>query len=97
MSPKNVAANDVSEVLKPMRWYSITCVSRKARPRSTVSTSPACSPARFPFLIDESAQCIVKLDVTRISVLTPATNTGRWKPGGGHCPPNAWFTTRSKK
>ena len=52
-----------------------------------VSTSPACSPARLPRLIDCSAQCIVKLDVTRIAVLTPATNTGqlerRRRPLGG--------------
>jgi hypothetical protein len=36
----------------------------------------------------------VKLDVTRIAVFTPATNTGRWKPSGGHSTP---FTTRTKK
>ena len=26
----------------------------------------------------------MKLDVTRIAVLIPATNTGRWNAGGGH-------------
>ena len=48
-----------------------------------VSTNPACNPARLPRLIDCSAQCIVKLDVTRIAVLTPATKTGRWNGGSG--------------
>ncbi len=43
----------------------------------------------MPFLIDVSAQCIVKLDVTRISVLMPATNAGRWKPAGGQTPVDA--------
>ena len=42
-----------------------------------VSTRPAWSPARLPRLIDWSAQCIVKLDVTRMTVFTPATKTGR--------------------
>ena len=54
-------------------------------------------PARFPRLIDVSAQCIVKLEVSRMSVLTPATNTGRWNGSGGQWPPTPWFTTRSKK
>ena len=59
-----------------------------------VSTRPALRPARLPRLIDVSAQCMVKLDVTRISVLTPATNTGRWNPCGGQ---GWWLTTRMKK
>ena len=63
-------------------------------PISTVSTSPACIPARLPFLIDVSAQCIVKLEVTRISVLIPATYTGSEYGGVGHGTP---FTTRTKK
>ena len=42
-----------------------------------VSTRPAFRPARLPRLIDWSAQCIVKLDVSRIAVFTPATKTGR--------------------
>ena len=41
------------------------CVSRNVRPIRNVSTSPAFSPARLPRLIDCSAQCIVKLDVTQ--------------------------------
>ena len=44
---------------------------------SNVSTRPAWRPARWPRLMDCSAQCIVKLDVTRITVLTPAMKTGR--------------------
>ena len=51
----------------------------------SVSTSPAWSPARLPRLIDCSAQCIVKLDVTRIAVLTPATKTGKWNGASGQC------------
>ena len=39
---------------------------------------PAQRPLRLPFLIDVSAQCIVKLELTRISVLMPATKAGRW-------------------
>ena len=38
---------------------------------------PAQSPARLPFLIDCVAQCIVKLEVTRMHVLTSARNHGR--------------------
>ena len=59
-----------------------------------MSTSPACRPARLPRLIDWSAQCIVKLEVTRIAVFTPATKTGSWNGGGGHGEP---LTTRTKK
>ena len=44
---------------------------------------------------DSSAQCIVKLEETRIAVLTPATATGSSKPSGGHAPSSA--TTRRKK
>ncbi len=77
-----------------MREYSAICVSRNVRPMKNVSTRPARSPARLPRLIDVSAQCIVKLDVTRMQVLTPATNTGRCSPGGGH---GYLFTTRTKK
>jgi hypothetical protein len=48
-------------------------------------------------LIDWSAQCIVRLDVSRIEVFTAATNTGRWTPSGGHDPGASGFTTRAKK
>src|SRR3569623_1882345 len=74
--PKKVAAKDVSAVLKPSRWYSITWVQRNVRPSRNVSTSPACIPARLPRFTDWSAQCIVKLEVTRIRVLICATNPG---------------------
>ena len=37
---------------------------------------------------------MVKLDVTRIAVLTPATKTGMWNGDGGHA---WWPTTRTKK
>ena len=85
----------MSPVLKPMREYSRICVSRKVSPSSTVKQSPACSPQRLPRLIDVSAQWKVKLDVTRIAVLTPATYTGRWYGSGGHS--GALLTTRTKK
>jgi hypothetical protein len=48
----------------------------------------------LPRLTDCSAQCIVKLDVTRIAVLTPATKTGSSNGGCGHGIP---CTTRTKK
>ena len=96
--PKNVAANAVSLVLKPIRLYSISWITRKLKPSANVRTSPACIPARLPFLIELSAQCIEKLDVTRSRVLTPATNAGSWYGAGGQCPPqNALLTTRMKK
>jgi hypothetical protein len=78
-----------------MREYSSICVSRNVNPRKNVSTRPACKPARLPRLIACSAQCMVKLDVSRIAVFTPATKTGRWKPSGGHV--GASLTTRTKK
>src|SRR3989337_3594024 len=54
---------------------------RNARPMTNVNTIPARKPARWPRLIDCNAQCIVKLEVTRIAVLTPATKTGN-----SYCP-----------
>ena len=59
-----------------------------------VSSSPARSPQSFPRFTDVSAQCIVKLDVTRMQVLMNATKTGRWNGGVGHGVP---LTTRTKK
>jgi hypothetical protein len=44
-----------------------------------------------------SAQCIVKLEVTRIAVFTPATKTGKWYCSGGHVSGALGFTTRTKK
>ena len=79
---------------KPTREYSRACVSRKTSPIRKVSSRPACKPARLPRLIDCRDQCIVKLDVTRIAVLIPATKIGRWNCGGGHAMP---LTTRTKK
>jgi hypothetical protein len=38
---------------------------------------------------------MVKLEVRRMAVLTPATKTGRWKPAGGHSAGST--TTRTKK
>ena len=70
--PKNVAANDVSLVLKPMRLVLDHLREQEGQRRAGASAPcPAQSPARLPRLIDVSAQCIVKLEVTRISVLTP--------------------------
>src|SRR5207248_8478645 len=54
----------------------------------------AWSPERLPRLIDCSAQCIVKLEVTRMIVLIPATKTGSSYGGVGHGVPAA---TRTKK
>jgi hypothetical protein len=48
-------------------------------------------------LIDCSAQCIVKLDVTRIAVFTPATKTGKWYGSGGQWSGALGLTTRTKK
>ena len=48
-------------------------------------------------MIDCSAQCIVKLEVTRIAVFTPATKTGKWYGSGGHSLGASGFTTRTKK
>ena len=84
MSEKKIVPNAWSCGVKPIRAYSRSCVSRKVSPIRKVSVKPACSPARLPRLIDCSDQCIVKLDVTRMEVLTNATNTGRWNGGGGH-------------
>ena len=81
-------------LLTQAREYSRAWVSRKTRPIRKVRSSPACSPARFPRLIDCSAQCMVKLEVTRIAVFTPATNTGSSNGCGGQGIP---FTTRTKK
>jgi hypothetical protein len=39
----------------------------------------------------------VKLDVTRIAVLTPATNFGNSYGGGGHVDGASGLTTRTKK
>jgi hypothetical protein len=96
VSPKKIDPNAPSAGLKPMRAYSRACVSRNASPISSVSTSPAFIPLRLPRLIDCSAQCIVKLEVRRTAVLTPATKTGRWNGGSGHgCA--SGLTTRTKK
>ena len=59
-----------------------------------VSTIPARNAGRLPRLIDWSAQCIVKLEVTRMAVFTPATKTGRWKGSSGH---SALPLVRTKK
>ena len=48
-------------------------------------------------LIDCNAQCIVKLDVTRIAVLMPATNFGNSNGGGGQMADASGLTTRTKK
>ena len=81
--PKKTDAKAPSLVLKPTCAYSMNWVRRNAVPIRMVSTSPACSPRRLLRLIDCRAQCIVKLDVTRIAVLTPATNFGNSYGGGG--------------
>jgi hypothetical protein len=40
---------------------------------------------------------MVKLDVTRMAVFTPATKTGKWYGSGGHSEGALGFTTRTKK
>ena len=70
---KKIVVNALSPGWKPIRAYSVTCVARNVKPIRNVSTRPARRPARLPRLIEVSAQCIVKLDVTRIAVLIPAT------------------------
>ena len=62
-----------------------------------VSTIPARNALRSPRLMDCSAQCIVKLEVTRIAVFTPATKTGKWYGSGGQWPVRSGLTTRTKK
>ena len=62
----------MSEGPKPMRVYSRAWISRNVSPRRKVRVSPAIRPARWFRLIDWSAQCIEKLDVTRMTVLTSA-------------------------
>jgi hypothetical protein len=39
----------------------------------------------------------VKLEVTRITVLTPATKIGKWNGAGGQWDGAAGLTTRTKK
>ena len=54
--------------LKPIRVYSRAWIRRKVRPRPKVIASPAIRPARLFRLMDWSAQCIVKLEDTRMIV-----------------------------
>src|SRR5262245_24403174 len=91
---KKIVANAPSLVLKPTREYSRSCVRRNVSPIRNVRNRPARRPQWLPRLIDCSAQCIVKLDVTRMQVLMNATKIGRWYGGVGHGTP---FTTRMKK
>src|SRR5262249_21263912 len=95
--PKKTEANAPEPVLKPTFRYSINCVQRNVRPITKVRTIPARNAFRSPRLIDCSAQCIVKLEVTRMQVLTPATNTGNSYGGGGQVLGALGFTTRTKK
>ena len=75
----------------------MTCVQRNASPIRNVSTMPARKAFRSPRLIDWSAQCMVKLDVTRMHVFTPATKTGNSYGAGGHSSGALGLTTRTKK
>src|ERR1700722_15435559 len=74
--------------------YSLIWMNRNEQPSRNVVSMPAFSPKRLPRLIDCSAQWIVNDEETRIAVLTPATCTGRCRPGAGHGSPSA---TRRKK
>src|SRR4051794_724521 len=82
--PKKQDANAPVCGVKPMREYSTICVIRNVAPSRSVSTRPAWRPERLPRLIADSAQWIVKLDVTRMHVLTSATYFGNSYGGGGH-------------
>jgi hypothetical protein len=75
--------------------YSFIWMNRKVAPSRNVVTSPIWRPRRLPARIDSRAQCIVKLELTRIAVFTPATATGSSNSGGGHGP--SLTTTRRKK
>ncbi len=97
VSPKKTEAKAPSEVLNPTCAYSTICVRRNALPSRIVHTSPARRPFRSSRLMACVAQWMVKLEVTRIAVLTPATNTGNSKGGGGHVAGAVGFTTRTKK
>ena len=62
----------MSEGAKPRRVYSRAWMSRNVSPSRNVSASPAIRPERLFRLIDWSAQCMEKLDVTRMIVFTSA-------------------------
>ena len=72
VSPKKVDANALSDGPKPIRVYSRAWISRNVSPSRNVSVSPAIRPERLFRLIDWSAQCMEKLDVTRMIVFTRA-------------------------
>jgi hypothetical protein len=77
-----------------MLTYSLIWMNRKVMPSISVVKMPACNPRRFSALIETSAQCSVKDDITRIAVLMPAISLGSSSPWAGHsCP----CTTRMKK
>src|SRR4029453_19572071 len=97
VSPKKTEANAPALVLNPTWRYSTNWVRRKARPIMKVSVIPARNAGRLPRLIDCKAQCIVKLEVTRIAVLTPATKTGNSYGAGGQGLGASGLTTRTKK
>jgi hypothetical protein len=78
-----------------MKTYSLIWMHRKVRPSRKVVSIPTRRAARFSLRAPSSAQCIVKLDESRIAVLTPAMATGRSTPSIGNHP--ASFTTRMKK
>src|SRR6266536_1280022 len=84
-----------SRARKQMWMYSSNWMNRKVKPSSQVAARQRMIPRRLPRRIDSSAQWTVKLDETRIAVLTPATPTGRLRPAGGQGPELA--TTRTKK
>jgi len=47
-------------------------MSRNVSPSRNVSVRPAISPERLPRFTDWSAQCMVKLEVTRMTVFRKA-------------------------
>ena len=78
-----------------MCTYSFTWIVRKVRPSRAVVRRPTLSALRFSLRAPSSAQCIVKLDETRMAVFTPAIAFGRSTPSMGNQPESA--TTLMKK
>jgi hypothetical protein len=52
--------------------YSRAWIRRNVRPSRNVKRRPATSPERFARFTDVNAQCIVKLELTRMIVLRSA-------------------------
>ncbi len=80
-----------------MCTYSLIWMQRNVSPSSSVVSMPIRSAARFSLRAPSSAQCIVKLELIRIAVFTPATATGSSWPSIGNQLGSDSATTRMKK